>query len=202
MPPSTAAQAAERARPLRADAQRNRGLILEAAERVLARAGVSVPIDEIAREAGVGVGTLYRHFPTKEALLEAIWLSRLERLIDEARSRSVAGDPGEAFFGFLQHCVGQVSIKRDLADALARAGVDVEAESPARTDLTEAIEALLSRAQEAGAVRRDIGMPELYALVAGTCMVAERQDPNACSPERLMAIVCDGLRAAPGARPV
>ena len=193
-----APEAVDRLRPLRADALRNRALILEAAERVLARSGVSAPVDDVAREAGVGVGTLYRHFPTKEKLLEAIFLGRFERLVEEARSRATADDPGAAFFDFLGQCVELGTSKRDLADALARAGIDVEAATtPERAAMTDAIGVLLERAQEAGAVRRDIGMPELFGLVAGTCMIAERQDPNVCSASRLLSIVCDGLRAVP-----
>ena len=185
------------ARPLRADARRNRERVLEAAELVLSTEGVSVPIDEVARRAGVGVGTVYRQFPTKEALLEAILLRRLERLVEELHARAEDADPGEAFFGFLEHLVGEMARKRDLADALSRAGVDVDvtASAPAQ-ELMAAVGELLARAQRSGAVRTDVGMPELFGLVAGTCMAAERQIPGACSPQRMLGIVCDGLRPA------
>src|SRR5438105_699085 len=85
-------------RHLRADARRNRQRVLEAAEAVLATHGLAAPIDEIARAAGVGVGTVYRHFPTKEALLEAIVLSHLEPILAEVRSLLTAADPGGALF--------------------------------------------------------------------------------------------------------
>jgi len=186
-----------RVRPLRADARRNRERVLEAAELVLSSEGVTAPIDEVARRAGVGVGTVYRQFPTKEALYEAVLLRRMERLVEAARSRIGAEDPEEAFFGFLEHLVSEAERKRDLADALSRAGVtvDVTASAPAQ-ELAAAIEQLLTRAQRAGAVRGDVGMPELFGLVAGTCMAAERQIPGACSPHRMLGIVCDGLRPA------
>lgn len=200
-PAEPGAPAAEvRARPLRADARRNRERVLEAAELALASEGVSVPIDEVARRAGVGVGTVYRQFPTKEALFEAILMRRLERLVEEARSRAAAADPGEAFFGFLEHLVEVGTQKRDLADALSRAGIDVDAAaSPAGQQLAGAVEELLVRAQRSGAVRADVGMPELFGLVAGTCLAADRRLPGACSPQRMLGIVCDGLRPPIGA---
>src|ERR1700733_15507536 len=98
------------ARPLRADAQRNRLRVLEAAEAVFASEGISVPVDVIAEKAGVGVGTLYRHFPTKEKLFEAILIQRLEELVTDARARLGAEDPGSAFFGFLEHLVEESTL--------------------------------------------------------------------------------------------
>ena len=89
-------------RPMRADALKNQGRILEAAEEVFALQGVSAPIDMVAERAGVGVGTVYRHFPTKEALFEAIVLSRLEELASAATVSTQADDPSEAFFSFLR----------------------------------------------------------------------------------------------------
>ena len=87
---------------MRADAQRNRTRILDAAEVVFAAEGIEVPVDTIAEKAGVGVGTLYRHFPTKEKLCEAILLERLAGLTEDARAQAGAADPGAAFFGFSQ----------------------------------------------------------------------------------------------------
>jgi AcrR family transcriptional regulator len=184
-----------RVRPLRADARRNRERVLEAAESVLATEGVSVPIDEVARRAGVGVGTVYRQFPTKEALLEAIMLRRMEKLVEDARSRTGAEDPGAAFFGFLEHLVDEATRKRDLADALAGAGIDLgERSASVGQELTGVVAELLDRAQRSCAVRADVGMPELFGLVAGTCMAAERGFPIACAPQRMLGIVFDGLR--------
>src|SRR5665213_269056 len=92
-------------RPLRADAQRNRARVLEAAEKVFAAEGISVPVDIIAEKAGVGVGTLYRHFPTKEKLFEAILIGRIMEIAADARSRLNSDDAGSAFFRFLEHLV-------------------------------------------------------------------------------------------------
>src|SRR6516165_10830108 len=88
-------------KPLRADAERNRRRLLAVAQEVFAAEGLAVPIDEIARRAGLGVGTLYRHFPTKEALFAAIVTERMKAVVDDARSLRDVGDPGEALLGFL-----------------------------------------------------------------------------------------------------
>ena len=96
--PVTAEGATPGPRRLRADARRNRQRVLDAATAAFATEGVAVPVDEIARRAGVGAGTVYRHFPTKEALVEAIVLSRVEWLIGEARVLAGTDDPGTAFF--------------------------------------------------------------------------------------------------------
>ena len=112
----------EGSRPLRADALRNRARVLEAAESVFAAEGISVPVDVIAEKAGVGVGTLYRHFPTKEKLFEAILIDRLSAIAADARARMDAEDPGAAFFAFLQYLVEESALKRDLIQALLGAG--------------------------------------------------------------------------------
>src|SRR5262249_14677481 len=131
------------ARPLRADARRNREKVLRAARDAFAASGFGVPLDEIAARAGVGPGTVYRHFPTKEALFEAVVQARLEDLIADARSRSGAGDPGGAFFGFLARIRQEARAKRDLPDAIAIPG-------PLQAIFHEALATLLSRAQQAG----------------------------------------------------
>ena len=145
------------ARPLRADAQRNRARILEAAEEVFAAEGIEVPVDLIAEKAGVGVGTLYRHFPTKEKLCEAILLDRLSALTVDARALADAEDPAAAFFGFLEHVVEEGAAKRDLMVAVMGAGVEFEeAAAEVKDGLREAIGVLLQRAQAVGAVRPDV----------------------------------------------
>jgi AcrR family transcriptional regulator len=187
-------ESCEAARPLRADAQRNRIRVLEAAEAVFAAEGLSVPIDVIAEKAGVGVGTLYRHFPTKEKLFEAIVIDRVTTLAAEARCRTQAEDPGAAFFGFLDHMVDVSASKRDLIMALAGAGVEFEVvAADANEELKAALEELLSRAQAAGAVRSDVTAPVVMSLVGGTCMAADH--PGQAETAALLAIVCDGLRA-------
>ena len=155
-------------RPLRADARRNRERILAAATAAFAADGLSVPLDDIARRAGVGPGTLYRHFPAKEALWEAVLHDRMQRLADEAEALHRAGDPGEALLGFIDRLVAEAAPKRDLADALASTGTDVSstlAGTAAR--LREAIGVLLAAAQRGGSIRGDIGLAELMAILSG-----------------------------------
>src|SRR5580693_8328714 len=111
--PLRADAAAAVARPLRADAARNREKVLRAARDAFAESGYGVPLDEIAVRAGVGPGTVYRHFPTKEALFEAVVAARLQDLVADARGRADSGDPGSAFFGFLGRVAAESAAKRD-----------------------------------------------------------------------------------------
>jgi AcrR family transcriptional regulator len=185
----------EGAKNLRADARRNRARVLQAAEAVFSAEGLAVPIDVIAERAGVGVGTIYRHFPTKEALFEAIVLSHFEQLVIDARQLVDADDPAEALFGFMARLVGEAVAKRDLADAMAGAGIDLKAAASGfKHQLEHAMGELLVRAQLAGSVRADVTMADLMGLVAGTCTATERYGPDPCSPVRMLDVVCDGLR--------
>jgi len=181
------------ARALRADARRNRALVLEAAEVVFAAEGLAVPIDEVARRAGVGVGTVYRHFPTKEALFEAIVVGRVERLVADARAQLAVPDPGGALFRFVHRLVEEGGAKRDLVDALAGAGRDLKGSRP-NQELQEAAGELLERAQRAGVVRTDVGVVDVLALVGSVCAV-----PDATRRGLLVSVLCDGLRPPPGA---
>ncbi len=184
-------------RPLRADAARNRARILEAAEAVFAAEGIEVPVDVIAEKAGVGVGTLYRHFPTKEKLCEAILLERLASLTVDAQALAEAEDPAAAFFGFLDHVVMEAAAKRDLIVAVMGAGVTFDlAASETKEALRVAVEVLLHRAQEVGAVRSDVTATTVMALASATCQAASH---DVATPSRdLLAIVCDGLRTQGG----
>lgn len=188
------------ARPLRADARRNRALILQAAQEAFTEEGKLVPLDEIARRAGVGAGTVYRHFPSKEALFEAVFLLRIENLAARARAMVSDTDPEQAFFDFLAHMVAEGWAKRDLVDAMSGAGIDVTAPtSPASHELRSAIGELLARAQAAGAVRADIGTADIMALVAGMIIATQRQGDNPVLQDRLFSVFCDGLRTRPPA---
>lgn len=182
------------ARPLRADAQRNRARLLEAAESVFAAEGLSVPVDVIADKAGVGVGTLYRHFPTKEKLFEAILVERFGEIVDDARERLTSDDPGLAFFGFLAYLVEQAALKRDLIQALMGAGVEIEtALGASKQELEAAVGELLGVAQRAGAVRADVTSHLVLTLVGATCIAADHPH-TAPPPGELLSIICDGLR--------
>lgn len=181
-------------RPLRADARRNRAKVLEAASEAFAAEGPSAPLDEIARRAGVGAGTVYRHFPTKEALLEAVVLDRLEALLEDARRAVNAEDPGAAFFAYFTAMVADAGSKMDLADALSRSGVDImDATRSVSGALHDAIGALMKRAQEAGAVRPDADIEDLHALTVGA-VAAERRSMRPGETGRVTQLMCDALR--------
>jgi AcrR family transcriptional regulator len=161
---------------------------------VFAAEGLSVPVDVIAEKAGVGVGTLYRHFPTKEALFEAILIERLGEIAADARARLTSEDPGAAFFGFLAYLVEQAALKRDLIQALMGAGVEIEAAlSETKQELESAVGELLGVAQRAGAVRSDVTSHLVLTLVGATCIAADHPH-TAPPPEELLTIICDGLR--------
>ncbi|MFG2022617.1 TetR/AcrR family transcriptional regulator [Streptomyces sp. NPDC048825] len=186
-------------RPLRADARRNRDRLLEVARQAFATEGLSVSLDEIARRAGVGPGTLYRHFPTKEALFEAVVHERLRHLVDEARALSRADDPGAALFTILDRVVADAAEKADLIEALAGAGVEVRTTvSATAADLRREIGHILARAQDDGTVRADIGTADLMAVLGGVLLALRHPANKAADPRRSLAIVLDGLRAAPG----
>jgi AcrR family transcriptional regulator len=182
-------------RALRADARRNRERVLEAARRAFAEQGYAVPLDEIAAAAGVGPGTVYRHFPTKEALFEAVSVANVQELAADARARAEAAEPGLALAGFLDRVAEQALAKRDLPDAFAGAGADAMA--AARAEMHDALAVLLSKAQEAGGVRRDVSVTDLIALLKGL-LHAVRADPDPGIGHRLLAVVRDGLRPTEG----
>lgn len=182
-------------RPMRADAMRNRLRILEAAEEVFAKEGISVPVDVVAERACVGVGTLYRHFPTKEALFEAIVLSKLTDLI-AATAIEADGDPTQAFFEFLMKMSDQVSLKHDLFDALAAAGIDFKSRcGDSVHELECGLERLRQRAADSGGIRADVTTEQIIGLVIGTCQAAERPGMDTQSVRQMLRVVCDGLRA-------
>jgi AcrR family transcriptional regulator len=183
------------ARPLRADAQRNRARLLDAAEAVFARKGITASTEEIAREASVGIGTVFRHFPTKEDLLEAVFVRRLEQLAARADALADTHDPGAAFFTFFSYVVELAVTQRAQVEALAEAGVNVyTATTDAKHELQRALGALLSRAQQAGAVREDIGVSELFAVLVGASRAAEYAGSDAPVRTRSLALMLDGLR--------
>jgi AcrR family transcriptional regulator len=170
---------------LRADARRNRARILAEAEAVFAADGLSASTEEIARRAGVGAGTMFRHFPTKKALVEAVILDRIERLADEAQE--LAGN--DAFFAYFAKLVEQARLHAALRDALT--GDLSPALEEAKHRLDEAGRALLHRAQAAGVVRADVGPDDVKALLVG-CLAMEHVADG--PPGRLTALISDALR--------
>jgi AcrR family transcriptional regulator len=158
-----------------------------------------VPVHEIARRAGVGTGTVSRHFPTKESLFAAVFVSRVEWMAKLARQLAEAAGASDAFFEFFAALVAEAAANRGLADALTGAGFDIKAAASApERDVAGALADLLARAQQAGAVRPDIDVADVLALVAG-CLARQPDPDDPAARDRLVAVVCAGLRRqAPG----
>jgi len=179
---------------MRADARRNRARILVAAEEVFATKGASASTEEVASRAGVAIGTVFRHFPTKDDLLRAVMKELLRRLMEELQSLNVDGDPATALFTFFAGMVEQAAAKKTVVDLLAQAGVHVDIAEPVQA-LRRAIGGLLTRAQQAGAVRQDVQLNEVMALLTSTCQGALSAGWDRRLQHRTTAIVFDGLRS-------
>lgn len=178
---------------MRADAARNRARVLEVAYETFAAEGLAVPIDEIARRAGVGAGTVYRHFPAKEDLFRAVIAERIKAIVEEGRTLLADADPADALFEFLRSMVRWSADDRGLVDAFAGAGIDIKAVVPeAEDEYMAVLGELLRVAQEAGAVRRDIDAADVKALMVGCQAI---QSYNADLVEHTTGVVFDGLRA-------
>jgi AcrR family transcriptional regulator len=171
--------------------------VLEVAYETFASDGLAVPIDEIARRAGVGAGTVYRHFPTKEALFEAVFEDRVRRIVEDGRALLVSDGPGEALFRFLRDMVRSGAADHGLFDALAGYGFDVAAAtSSAEAEFLGVLGELLTAAQEAGTARTDVGVAEVKALLL-VCKAA--QGYGDAVSDRVTVVIEDGLRV--GASP-
>jgi len=182
-------------RELRADAERNRRRLLDVAQDAFASEGLAVSVEEIARRAGVGIGTLYRHFPTKQTLVQAIVIDRMERVAERATALAGRADAGPAFLELVEHLVAEGVRKRDLVDAL---GADFEHHSrETKQRFRQALATLLERAQEAGAIRRDVDAADIVSLVRGI-FAASHDD---ASRARHLAIICAGLEPPRSSRP-
>jgi AcrR family transcriptional regulator len=179
---------------MRADAVRNKKLIVQAARKVFATAGLAAPIDEIAERAAVGIGTLYRHFPTKEALFEAVVIGRVEDLVEEARRLLATNDPKTAFFTLLSQLIQHGDGHKDLMDALGKQSFDIQKAVPGLlTEMWNLVDQLLKQAQRAGTVRREVGLPHVQALVTAACTAIDQGDGDGL--ERIVwTVISDGLR--------
>jgi AcrR family transcriptional regulator len=193
-----------KAKRMRADALRNRAAVLDAAEQVFSEEGLSAPIDDIARRAGVGVGTVYRHFPTKEALFEAIVKDRIEAIVERAEQLAKHADAAEALFSHISELIQVAVAKKDLVDELERWWGTLPTEkihARAKQRLSEIGEKLLRRAQAAGVVRPDLSPEDLTAMMMGACegaccpMIAPDRRKEVAG--RIVEVLCAGLR--PGA---
>jgi AcrR family transcriptional regulator len=180
-------------RPLRADAQRNRARLLDAAQTAFAARGIDASLDEIARQAGVGIGTLYRHFPTRDDLVEALIHNRVGELVELSERLLDADDPFDALRTWLQAVVRHAASYRGLAASLVAANCGDDSRLTTACHAQEAAgAALFDRAQERGAVRADATVHDMLDLVSAIVWVTE-QGPRHDS-DRLLTLALDGLR--------
>jgi AcrR family transcriptional regulator len=199
-PAPAASQAAHGSdRELRADARRNREQVLRTTQQLFATEGLGVSLDEIARRAGVGPGTVHRHFPTKEALYLAVATEMLQQLVAQAEALAATGDP-TALFTLLSQMMASGAENVAVKSALAAAEFDLRTAAPGvAADLTRHVADLLDRAHAAAAVRTDVTVDEVMALVAGA-FAAIRHAGAETSPQRsahIAQIILDGLRPQP-----
>jgi AcrR family transcriptional regulator len=181
-------------RPKRADARRNYDKVVAAAREAFAERGASTSLEEIARRAEVGIGTLYRNFPNRQALLEAVYAGEVENLCSSAVGFAALA-PWEGFVAWVHGLVGYMATKQALAQELFEyLDRDAPLFQSCRTLLFAAGEPLLARAQEAGAVRSDTDVAEIIQLVGG---IARIQGAPPEQKARLIEIALDGLRYRP-----
>jgi AcrR family transcriptional regulator len=182
------------ARPKRADARRNYEKVLAAAREAFAEGGESTALEEIARRAGVGIGTLYRHFPNRQALVEALYLDEVEEVCRTAEQLGDA-DPWEALNEWLERFIAYIGTKRVLAaELLNYLDHDAPLFQTCRAALYAAGEPLLKRAQEAGEVRPDVAIADVIQMVMG---IAKLPAGNPSQVEHILRIALDGLRYTP-----
>jgi AcrR family transcriptional regulator len=184
-------------RPLRADARRNRDRLLEAAVRAFS-GNADVTLDAIAKDAGVGIGTLYRHFPTREALVEAAYRNELARLCDGATELREHGDPEKALRTWMDQFVEYMTTKREMGDALKRviaSGGDPFEQS--RERLVEAMTALLRDGARAGVVRADADPLDVLIALSGVSL-ALPETGHEGQAGRVLDLIMDGLRVGAG----
>lgn len=185
--------------PLRADARRNRATILAAAHEVFAEEGLEVRTQVVAQRAGVAVGTLFRHFATKEALVEAVGALQLRSVLKRCRQALEETDPPGAFERLVWHLTGQYQLYRAVPEALASEGSPEIEES--RRELYELLGRTVALAQEGGRIRPDLELTDIMLLVTACAHVAEgtaRTDP--ALRKRFMTVVFDGMRPAGASR--
>lgn len=181
-------------RPLRADAARNRQRLLDTAVRAFSHQGAEVTLEAVARDAGVGIGTLYRHFPTREALVEAAYRSELAKLCDAAAELLDRLPPDRATRAWMDHFIDYLATKRGMAEALRlviAAGTNPYAQS--RDLLLDALTRLLAAGAAAGTIRSDVAAGDVLAGLSGVSLAAAEPGQRDLAG-RLLDLLMDGLR--------
>jgi AcrR family transcriptional regulator len=187
-------EAAADGRPLRADARRNRDALLATAAELFAEQGVDVSLEEIARRSGVGIGTLYRHFPTREALIADVYRREVEHLCGGVDELMATLAPAEALEEWMRRFVSYVSTKRGMAAALKSViGADSELFTTSRTKINEAMATLVRGAAESGTVRPDANPDDVLRAMSGFCLISDQPGWQE-QALRLVSLLVDGLR--------
>ena len=189
-------------RPLRADARRNREKVLTAARAVFSEHGRDAQIDDVARRAGVGVGTVYRHFPTKEALIEALMVAAFEAIAAEAEAALEVEDPWEAFASVLWKGAEIMSADRALSEVFASIPGAMESAMPTVEGLTASMTKVIARAQEAGVLRPDLVVDDIPMVMCGIGSATKKEHRCEGAWRRHLSIVLDGLRADSASGPL
>ncbi len=183
------------AEQLRADARQNHARLITAATAAFAERGADAPLEDIARRAGVGIGTLYRHFPTRTDLQAAVFRSQVGAVCGEGDALLENAPPGKAFSAWMRSLAGYLVTKRGLSHALIEAvGIESELISSCWVAMRQTTERLLANAQQAGVIRPDVDATDVMRLVHGVTVSTEK------APERsdmLLSVMLDGLRATP-----
>lgn len=182
-------------RPMRADARRNHDRLLGEARTSFAEHGTDASLEDIARRAGVGIGTLYRHFPNRHALMNAVFQEALSALLERSRELAGAEQPCRALVEWLGAIITHAGEYRGLAQALMSASRDeTSALAQCHTPLREAGARLLSRAQESGAVRADVSIDDLLQLTNAIALAAEQTPDDPALADRLLLLTLQGLK--------
>ena len=189
-------------RPLRADARRNREKVLAAARAVFSEHGRDAQMDDVARRAGVGVGTVYRHFPTKEALIEALMVAAFEAIAAQAEAALEIEDPWEAFTSVLWTGAEIMAADRALSEVFASIPGAMESAMPTVDGLTETMTHVIRRAQEAGVLRPDMIVDDVPMVMCGIGSATKKQHRCEGAWRRHLTIVLDGLRASGASGPL
>lgn len=180
-------------RPLRADARRNQEKLISVARAAFGELGVEVPMDEIARRAGVGPGTLYRHFPTKDALLAAVYRSDVDAMARRAEALAAELPPVEALRAWMSEQLGYMAFKRGIGAAIkTMLGRDSETMQWCRQTMNDAVGGLLQRAQAEHKIRTDIQSGMLLRMLHGIGVASESEPSDA---EPMLDLLLDGLLA-------
>jgi AcrR family transcriptional regulator len=192
--------ACEVERPLRADAARNRELILETAALVFAEHGLEAGYDEIARRAGIGVGTVYRRFPERGELIQALFESRIVEMVEIAERAAAEPDPWDGLVWFLERAIERQVSDKGLKEVLVRTISEEAHQAIGRERLGPVIEGIVTRAQAAGALRHDVAPTDIGMNLMVISSMTTKAQPELW--RRYLALFVEGLRARPGQQPL